>query len=185
MSNKTPLCIYHGNCADGFTAAWAVRKALGEDVEFFPGVYQSSPPDVANRHVVLVDFSYKRPVLDEMAGSANSILILDHHKTAADDLAGYQVPFGNSWRRHLDNINQDVCEGCAGRPYALFDMERSGAQLAWDFFHEGTKRPNLVDYVADRDLWQFRLPLSREVKCSGVQLRVRVQKLGFSECPFT
>lgn len=24
-----PLCIYHGNCADGFTAAWIVRKALG------------------------------------------------------------------------------------------------------------------------------------------------------------
>ena len=24
------ICIYHGNCADGFGAAWVVRKALGE-----------------------------------------------------------------------------------------------------------------------------------------------------------
>jgi hypothetical protein len=27
MSNV--ICIYHGKCADGFTAAWAVRQALG------------------------------------------------------------------------------------------------------------------------------------------------------------
>ena len=33
-----PLCIYHGNCADGFGAAWAVWKAH-PDWEFFPGVY--------------------------------------------------------------------------------------------------------------------------------------------------
>jgi hypothetical protein len=24
-----PLCIYHGYCADGFTAAWVVWKAYG------------------------------------------------------------------------------------------------------------------------------------------------------------
>lgn len=41
-----PLCIYHGNCADGFTSAWAVYKALGNAVEFFPGVYNNPPPDV-------------------------------------------------------------------------------------------------------------------------------------------
>ncbi|RAV76582.1 phosphohydrolase, partial [Aerococcus loyolae] len=34
-----PLCIYHGNCADGFTAAWAVHEALGEGCEFVAGVY--------------------------------------------------------------------------------------------------------------------------------------------------
>lgn len=34
------LCIYHGNCADGFGAAWAVRHALGDEVEFYPGTYQ-------------------------------------------------------------------------------------------------------------------------------------------------
>ena len=37
--NTNYMCIYHGNCADGFTAAWVVRKALGEErVEFVPGV---------------------------------------------------------------------------------------------------------------------------------------------------
>ena len=53
------LCIYHGNCADGFGAAWAVRKRFGDEVEFHAGVYQTEPPDVSGRDVVMVDFSYK------------------------------------------------------------------------------------------------------------------------------
>lgn len=30
MSERKTMCIYHGNCADGFGAAWVVRKALGD-----------------------------------------------------------------------------------------------------------------------------------------------------------
>jgi hypothetical protein len=162
MTTK-PLCIYHGNCADGFTAAWAVRKALGEDVEFYPGVHQNPPPDCAGRDVIMVDFSYKRPVLDEMFRSAASLLILDHHKTAAEDLTEYRPPYGGAgWKRHLQNTAQDEMENCP-QPYALFDMDRSGAQIAWDFFHPEQPRPLLVDYVGDRDLWRFALTASREV----------------------
>ena len=80
------LCIYHGNCADGFGAAYAVWKRYGEAVEFYPGVYQQDPPDVTGRDVIMVDFSYKRPVIEQMAQDANSILILDHHKSAEEDL---------------------------------------------------------------------------------------------------
>ena len=77
-------CIYHANCPDGFAAAWVVKKAL-ENVVFFPAGYQTTPPDVTGKDVVIADFSYKRPVLLEMAAQANSILILDHHKTAIED----------------------------------------------------------------------------------------------------
>src|SRR5690606_21034147 len=87
-----PLCIYHGNCADGFDAAWAVREALGDAVEFHAGVYQNAPPDVQGRDVIMVDFSYKRPMLDEMVRKARTALVLDHHYTAADDFAGLPPP---------------------------------------------------------------------------------------------
>ena len=150
---KVPLCIYHGNCADGFTAAWAVRRALGDEVEFYPGVYQNEPPDVTDRDVLMVDFSYKRPVIEAMAAKARSVCILDHHKSAATDLAGLPEP--EPFRTWLDALPPPLC--------ALFDMERSGAGLAWDYFHPGANRPNLVNYVEDRDLWRFNLPLSREV----------------------
>lgn len=158
MSDKPPFCIYHGHCDDGFAAAWAVRAALGDQVEFFPGVYQKDPPDVSDRDVIMVDFSYKRPVIDEITRKAKSLLILDHHKTAAEDLEGMQAPFGNGWDRHQRNVYQDTCEGIGGTPYALFDMSRSGAGLAWDFFHDGRARPEFIDYVEDRDLWRKLLP---------------------------
>lgn len=152
-----PVCIYHGGCDDGFAAAWAVRQAIG-NCEFYPGVYQKEPPDVANRDVIFVDFSYKRPVLEAMSRSANSILILDHHKTAAEDLAGLQAPFGAGWQRHLDNVYQDTCEGVGGKMYASFDMARSGAMMAWEFFHPDADVPEFIRYIQDRDLWRKQLP---------------------------
>lgn len=66
-----------------------VRKALGANVEFVPGVYGQEPPDVAGKDVVLVDFSYKYDVLAELAWRAKSIIVLDHHKSAAEDLGRF------------------------------------------------------------------------------------------------
>lgn len=148
------LCIYHGNCADGFGAAWAVREALG-NIDFHPGVYQDAPPDVTGRDVIMVDFSYKRPVLDKMNEVAASILILDHHKSAAEDLRDLPEP-GENYEDWRDN---------PVRMTALFDMARSGAGIAWDFFHDAP-RPELIDYIEDRDLWRFALSKTREIQAA-------------------
>lgn len=161
-----PLCIFHGNCADGYASAWVVRKFFKGDVDFHAGVYQNDPPDVAGRDVIMVDFSYKRPVLEKMIASARSVLILDHHKTAAEDLDGIKSPFGNGWGRHQENVYQDICEGVSGKPYALFDMDRSGAGLTWDFFFPDQPRPKLIDHIEDRDLWRFKLPYTREIQAA-------------------
>jgi oligoribonuclease NrnB/cAMP/cGMP phosphodiesterase (DHH superfamily) len=142
------LCIYHGNCADGFGAAWVVRKALGEDaVEFFAGFYGKEPPDVTDREVIMVDFSYKRPVLEAMREKATSILILDHHKTAQADLDGFEGKPGH-----------DVS--------TLFDMNRSGAMIAWDYFFPNVPAPSLIQHIQDRDLWLFKLEGTREIQAS-------------------
>lgn len=171
-----PLCIYHGNCADGFTAAWAVWKRFGDAFDYHAGVYQNPPPDVAGRDVVLVDFSYKREVMRAMrghgAGKARSVLVLDHHKSAAEDLGktegNFCIQIANwtgqlTWERHLENAAMDQNEGAVDSVYCLFDMNRSGAGIAWDFFHSADTRPKLVKYAEDRDLWRFALPFSREV----------------------
>lgn len=166
-----PLCIYHGGCDDGFAAAWAVRHALKGEVEMHAGQYGREPPDVADRDVILVDFSYKRPVLEGMLKSgdvrqAMSILILDHHKTAQEDLAGIEAPHPTDcydprgWR-------SDWEQQCAWPVRAIFDMNRSGAGLAWDFFHTQRNghvesRPRFIDYIEDRDLWRKALPGSDE-----------------------
>jgi oligoribonuclease NrnB/cAMP/cGMP phosphodiesterase (DHH superfamily) len=137
------ICIYHGNCADGFGSAWVVRKALGDFVSFHPGIYQTEPPDVTDKDVLLVDFSYKRPVLLTMAEKAKSILILDHHKTAAGDLI--DLP---------SNVT------------AVFDMERSGARITWDHFFPNEHPPQLLLHIEDRDLWRFALSKTREIQAN-------------------
>ncbi|MDF2143210.1 phosphohydrolase [Paenirhodobacter sp. CAU 1674] len=157
------ICIYHAHCADGFTAAWAVREALGNRVEFIPAGYGDVPPDVTGADVIIVDFSYKRPVIDAMAEQARSILILDHHKTAEGDLSHLLEPPiqdhpSFNYADLLAHIEADPVENV----FAIFDMTRSGAQLAWDYFNEGA-RPLLVEYVADRDLWWWSMEDSREI----------------------
>lgn len=150
-----PLCIYHGACDDGFGAAWIVHRALRGEVELHPGIYGKAPPDVSGRDVLLVDFSYKRSALNEMTRQAKSVLILDHHKTAAEDLSGLlSPPSFEAWRDAAWNGNLSVNVRVA----ALFDMERSGAGLAWDYFFSAAKRPTFVNYLEDRDLWRKLLP---------------------------
>lgn len=135
----TPLVIYHGNCQDGFTAAWAIWT-VHPDWEFYPGKYQEEPPDVTGRDVYFVDFSYKRPVILEMAKKAKNIWIYDHHKSAELDLV---------------DLPSNV--------HVRFDMTKSGSRLAWEAFHSSSPVPQLLLRVEDRDLWRFRVPDSKEV----------------------
>lgn len=154
-----PLCIYHHPCADGFTAAWALRRKF-PDADFFPGEYgkEIGLGAIAGRHVIMVDYTVKKPVLEQWNKAAASVLVLDHHKTAEADLSGYlQAPPLDHWRNAAWG---DVPMPPGSRVAVQFDMARSGAQMAWDYFNGGA-RPALVEYVADRDLWKFAMEQSR------------------------
>ena len=131
------IVIYHKGCVDGFASAWVVHQVFGDGAEYVPAQYGSEPPDVTGAHVVIVDFSYPREKLLAMKEAAASLVVLDHHKTAQAALEGL-----------------DFC---------TFDMDRSGAGMAWDYFLRPGQRAWLVDYVQDRDLWRWRLPRSKEI----------------------
>ena len=148
------MCIYHANCADGFGAAWVVRKALGPDVEFHAAHYGDQAPDVSGKNVIIVDFSYKYEALVALADKATSVLVIDHHKTAMDDLT--DVPQAElHYEAHKKN--------CSGKLHALFDISHSGAGLAWEFFFPHHQRPALINHIEDRDLWRFKLEGTREI----------------------
>lgn len=169
---KKPLCIYHGNCADGFTSAWVVRRAL-RDVDFHAGVYQDAPPDVTGRIVIMADFSYKRDVLLEMARKSQAVLVLDHHKSAVEDLVEdkcYIIDMTRylgrlDWQRFLENVAMDGIEG-GPRIYTVFNQNKSGAGVAWDFFFPDEDRPALLNRIEDRDLWRFQYEDTREVQAA-------------------
>lgn len=140
-----PICIYHGNCADGFGAAWVFSRHADREFDFYPGVYQDEPPDVEGRDVYMVDFSYKRNVIEAIREKCNRFVLIDHHKTALEDLA-------------------PLIE--AGTIEHLTSLEKSGATLAWEWFYGDSERdmPQLLRHIEDRDLWRFALPFTREIQ---------------------
>lgn len=162
MTGQAPtLCIHHAPCSDGFTAAWAVWKRF-PNVKFHPGVHGQAPPDVTGEHVVIVDFSYPEATLLGMAETAASILILDHHRTAQKDLADLPIACA-LWEDHVSS--SVVEEDGWGRIGVEFDMNRSGAMMAWNYFHPSDEpAPTLIQHVQDRDLWQFKIPGTREIQ---------------------
>lgn len=173
---RKKMCIYHGNCADGFGAAWVVRKALGSDVEFVAGIYGQEPPDVAGKDVVIVDFSYKYDILAALARKANSVIVLDHHKSAAEDLARFEsfhAGVEEDTRRDdgatlLGWKTAHVMANSQNGPTiaCCFDMNRSGAMLAWDHYFPNQEPPQLLRHIEDRDLWLFKLEGTREIQAN-------------------
>lgn len=144
MTTTRPLVIYHGNCADGFSAAWCFWHRYGNALDYHAGVYQTPPPDVTGRCVYLVDFSYSRDVVLTMLQTAAHVVLIDHHKTAIDELT---------------SIDSE-------RFSTFTDLQRSGATLAWDYLFPGQPRPLLLGHVEDRDLWRFKLPNTREIQAN-------------------
>ena len=132
-----PLVVHHAPCPDGFGAAYAAWRHFGAAAEYIGADYGiASELDVQGRDVYVLDFSFPRPQLEAMRQAARSLRILDHHKTAQEDLAGF--------------------------PGAIFDLNKSGARLAWEYFHPDAPLPKLLAYVEDRDLWNWVLPETRD-----------------------
>ena len=128
--------IYHADCTDGFGAAYSAWKQLGNRAEYDACKHGTPPPDVAGKNVVVLDFSFNNSTTKKMIEEANALLVIDHHKSAMVEL------------HDISNTH--------------FDMTKSGAMLAWEFFHPGKEPPKFIQYIEDRDLWKWELPYSKE-----------------------
>lgn len=137
--------LYHSNCRDGFAAAWAAWKDLGEEnVSYIPVGYGRPAPEMdPGSRVFIVDFSYPKHILSDMAQVMESVVVLDHHKSAKEDLEG------------LPGLDKN------SRLRVHFNMDKSGAGLAWEFFHGGRKVPKMIQFIEDRDLWRFAFQESK------------------------
>ena len=130
------LVIYHADCSDGFGAAYAAWKLLGDRATYHAAKYGETPPDVKGKNVAILDFSYDNATTKKLISMANNLIIIDHHKSAMVEL-------------------HDV--SCT-----RFDMTHSGAMLAWNFFHPGKEAPRMIKFIEDRDLWKWEMPYSKE-----------------------
>lgn len=143
MTQNLILVIYHSNCADGFGSAYAFWKWLGNKADYYPGKYQEPPPDVKGKTVYIVDFSYKKAIIEEMLNDAKSITIIDHHASAIEDLKDLKHP----------------------SLYKYFENNHSGAYLSWKYCFS-KEPPALIKHIQDRDLWKFELPNTKEISAA-------------------
>lgn len=131
------IIIYHAKCMDGLGALWVAKRYM-PGAEMHAAAYGSAPPDVTDAEVFILDFSYPRETIIAMANVARRVTVIDHHATSEELLKGL--------------------------PNTVFDKTKSGAVLAWHYFHGNDVSPPLIlTYIQDRDLWQWRLPESHAI----------------------
>lgn len=162
------VCIaYHFPCPDGAFGAFAaqlyfqhLQKSHSDSMKlsFLPQRVEISPSPVDDSvtELYMIDWIGSVKNVLQWSHSTESIVLLDHHKTAIDALA----ELGDALPNHVENR-------CA--------LEHSGAMLAWNYFsnriqdeevRERVFTPELrrlFEYVEDRDLWLNALPDSKAV----------------------
>ncbi|KAI3895379.1 hypothetical protein MKX03_032592 [Papaver bracteatum] len=165
IKKSKPAVLYHYPCPDGVFAALASHlyfSAIKQDVLYFPNTVYSPvkvedlPLDEINQ-VYLLDFAGPSGFVAKLSSHVESVIILDHHKTAVE----------------MFKADTSICENVV----KVIDMERSGATIAYDYFKkklsdEGVgkelvaedklERVNqLFKYIEDVDLWRWALPDSK------------------------
>jgi oligoribonuclease NrnB/cAMP/cGMP phosphodiesterase (DHH superfamily) len=135
---KKIVVLYHSSCTDGFGGAYVAWKKFGNRAAYLPVEYQKDPPaGLTNKEVYIIDFSYKAQVLEKMKLKNKKVVVLDHHKSASDD-----IKFATEY---------------------VFDNNHSGAVVAWRYFYGEEKVPKILSFIEDNDLWKFKLKNSKEV----------------------
>lgn len=132
------IVLYHAHCPDGFGAAWAAWKKLGDTAMYVPYQHNRTElPDVRGKIVYTLDMTLPEPAFSQALKEAEKLISIDHHITGKDRIA-----------RSSDH---------------RFDNSHSGASLAWSYFHPDTVVPRLIQYIEDNDLWLRKLPHAQEI----------------------
>lgn len=138
------VVVYHEGCNDGLCAAAICYQAWGEIPRYMPMHYKRSlPTEVVSggNCLLFVDFCPEAHELDELVKVWRHIYVIDHHDSRA-------------WISQYKGVT------------ARFDRNHSAAWLTWDEIRRPLNRPEVVDYVQDRDLWQWQLPNSLAVSAA-------------------
>ncbi|UQT02925.1 single-stranded-DNA-specific exonuclease [Serratia phage vB_SmaS-Totoro] len=134
-SNKV-VVFYHDSCMDGFAAA-ALMYTRYPNAEYIAINYgRPNTFNVEGKTVFFVDFFPDTEWTTANWQKTDRCIVLDHHKDSAD-----RAVHGNEFLREGD--------------YIAFDMDHSGAGLAWNYLHPGEEMPPIVKLVELRDLWRL------------------------------
>lgn len=147
------VCFYHAGCPDGFGAAWTLSRVWRGEGEFIARGHDDRA-DARRFEDALLVFADIAPANDELRSlceHAAQVIVLDHHVTARD-----------RFESDLELANAVAAEGHE----VHFDLTHSGAMLTWLSFAGDQEPPDLLRYVEDQDLWNWKLPASQEVNAA-------------------
>ncbi len=139
MNDKQIVVIYHKRCPDGFGAAYAAWKKFADTAEYLPAGYgDDALPGLEGKEVYLLDFCYELPgEMERLARITKKLVVLDHHQSS---------------KGLVESVTEHV-----------YDEQRSGASIAWSYFHPGTQLPRLIQHLEDGDLYRYALPETRDL----------------------
>jgi nanoRNase/pAp phosphatase (c-di-AMP/oligoRNAs hydrolase) len=153
---KHLVVIYHEGCIDGLASAWAFdQRFTGHEnvhLSYIPLGHHDIPAAEekirreieAGAEVYFVDVAPSKKLLDEIMAPlssglppAKSVTVIDHHKSAADILAGYRPPEDTQ----------------APRLLLLLDPEHpSAAHMVWDKLLPQRDKPDFLKLIAKMDI---------------------------------
>eukprot|EP00927_Polykrikos_kofoidii_P053703 TRINITY_DN4826_c0_g1_i1.p1 TRINITY_DN4826_c0_g1~~TRINITY_DN4826_c0_g1_i1.p1 ORF type:complete len:343 (-),score=76.36 TRINITY_DN4826_c0_g1_i1:126-1154(-) len=145
------VVCYHYPCQDGIFSALLAHlhfKGTSKKLRFFPmTVYKKHAPEELNLQgsetVYMLDIAGPRGFAAALAQRCRQVVVLDHHKTSMEDLS----------QEDKRPSNMKV----------VFDMSRSGATIARDYFQPKMSEPlaTMIRMTEDGDLWRWQIPESK------------------------
>ncbi len=143
---KFDFIVYHEYCSDGTASAWIVKRhnPLAKLVNCKAGQNPNLlNEEIQNKKIIFVDICPSVDYLTSIAQLANKIVILDHHISAYRNV------------ENMENKPENV--------FTVFDMNKAGCMITWDFFNNQLTVPWFISYIQDRDLWKWELPNSKNI----------------------
>lgn len=147
MTTKAPYVVVYHDDPDGLFAAYAAHHKYGNQAEYVPWqAGKEIPSEWANREreLIVLDLGRSAEELLRLSGEYAHVLVIDHHASCAD---AYRGPLSE-------------------KVQVIYDPEQAACVLAWQHFVPREPVPEVVRYIADRDLWAWKLPHSREINAA-------------------
>jgi oligoribonuclease NrnB/cAMP/cGMP phosphodiesterase (DHH superfamily) len=186
------LCFFHHPCNDGSGAAAALEYRLRlagvvrdpDDLRLCPMAYTTDwdeplpegyvqgdvAPDRPVSSIYMVDITFSRVKFDQivthlrnerlLAQDPPEMVCIDHHRSALERI--------DELREFCDDVLIEIGPGL------------SGSTLVWEYFnrkYEALPVPLLLQYIADQDIWEWRLENSREINASLNVYEGKIEKV--------
>jgi uncharacterized protein len=131
------ICFYHANCTDGAASAAVIKKKYPE-AQCYPVTHGDPLPVAVDKKILyIVDFSFDVERLRQLKHQAKEVRWYDHHKTS---LPTYEK-----------------------LKWGVLNLQESGASLTWKQEYPQQPLPKILEYVRDKDLFEWKLPDSRAI----------------------